>query len=303
MKRFGLLILFLFVSFVLSNEKITEENNYSARAIVFDTAKDESENSRKLLSGLFAGSCKNQKSQIAANDCAMSKCLNTDAGSYGSQSCIISMEGKKDVYKENISNFFKEKRKNEQIARKEKAERERIARIAKAERERIAELEKKRKLEKLEADYIAQKRNTCIKYGFKKDADIAECIRKSTAEDKANEIALKKIKEEKQKQLEKERQLNQQLAQQQYYIEQQAQAYMLQQQQQIMARSGCMMSGKTLQGGWAGTLEILGNCNRNPYYYDATNICNYANQDGIVIQGLCSNHSINIGLDRFTKIR
>lgn len=299
MKRFGVLFLALFVGFVFS-----EENNYSARAIVFDTATDENENRRRPLSGLFAGSCRNQKSQIEANDCAMSKCLKTGPGSNGTQSCIISMEGKKDVYKENIAAYFYEKRLKEIKERNENIERERIAKIERKKRLEKQELDRKLELIKQENQYVAQKKQSCVKYGFKKDADIAECVRKSIADDKANEIALKKIKEENQTKLKEE----QKLAQQQLLLQQQQQALIYQQQQkqqqENQARSNCYMSGKSLQGGIAGTLEIIGNCNNNPYgNSNANQICNFKHWNGLIIQGDCSQSSIILGNEVYQKIQ
>lgn len=179
-----------------------------------------------------------------------------------------------------------------------------VSQFLKERNQKIAKIKKQRELERKEADYIAQKRNTCIKYGFKKDADIAECIRKSIAEDNANEIALKKIKEENQTKLKEE----QKLAQQQLLLQQQQQALIYQQQQnqqqQNQARSNCYMSGKSLQGGIAGALDIIGNCNNNPYgNSNANQICNFKHWNGLVIQGDCSQSSIILGNEVYQKIQ
>ena len=183
-----------------------------------------------------------------------------------------------------------------------------VSQFLKDRNQKIAKIEKQRELEKKEADYIAQKRNTCIKYGFKKDADIAECVRKSIADDKANEIALKKIKEENQTKLKKERQEKlkeeQKLAQQQLLLQQQQQALIYQQQQGNQARSNCYATGKTLQGGIAGALDIIGNCNNNPYgNSNANQVCNFKHWNGLVIQGDCSQSSIILGNEVYQKIQ
>ena len=76
------------------------------------------------------------------------------------------------------------------------------------------------------------------------------------------------------------------------------------QQQRNQARSNCYMSGKSLQGGIAGALDIIGNCNNNPYgNSNANQICNFKHWNGLVIQGDCSQSSIILGNEVYQKIQ